>query len=206
MGRKSKSKERRMEILEHYYNVVIKEGYENSSIAKIAADMDVQPSLIMHYFKTKEEMTIALLEIYAEKYLESKIQNISEVSDLSKRLKRLINFSFNNTLEDKSISILMDLIKYLRHNNEDVKKAFNDQFVRFRYFAIKQMQLFYDNGIILNSNVEIIADMFILLHIGYIEYFIHGLNEKADSVLMEKLKKCIIDIMEINYEKYSEEK
>jgi len=54
MGRKSLKETRQQEIIKVFYKVAKKEGYENTSIAKIAKVMDINPSLIMHYFETKE--------------------------------------------------------------------------------------------------------------------------------------------------------
>ncbi|MEZ4851774.1 MAG: TetR/AcrR family transcriptional regulator [Bacteroidia bacterium] len=53
MGRKSKAKIRRQEILSHFYEVIIEEGFEGASIGKIAKRMEVNPSLLIHYFSTK---------------------------------------------------------------------------------------------------------------------------------------------------------
>ena len=60
MGRKSKAAVRKREILEHFYNILKEEGLEKASIAKVAKRMAVNPSLLIHYFKTKEAMTVAL--------------------------------------------------------------------------------------------------------------------------------------------------
>jgi len=52
-----------------FYEVAKKEGYENTSIAKIAKEMDINPSLILHYFATKEDLTYALIDHILESYL-----------------------------------------------------------------------------------------------------------------------------------------
>lgn len=69
MGRKSLKETRRLEIVKVFYKVAKKEGLENTSIAKIAKVMDINPSLIIHYFKTKEKLTYALIDYILEKYL-----------------------------------------------------------------------------------------------------------------------------------------
>ena len=68
MGRKSKAEERKKEILIHFYEVVKEDGFENASIAKIADRMDVNPSLLIHYFKTKEEMIVDLVDFLLNRY------------------------------------------------------------------------------------------------------------------------------------------
>lgn len=69
MGRKSLKEIRQLEIVKVFYKVARKEGLENTSIAKIAKVMDINPSLIIHYFQTKEELTYALVDYILEKYL-----------------------------------------------------------------------------------------------------------------------------------------
>ena len=56
MGRKSLKKERQSEIIEAFYKVAQKEGLENVSLAKVATEMDVNTSLVLHYFKSKDEL------------------------------------------------------------------------------------------------------------------------------------------------------
>jgi AcrR family transcriptional regulator len=69
MGRKSIRETRRLEIIKVFYKVAKKEGLENTSIAKIAAVMGINPSLIIHYFQTKDELTYALIDYTLERYL-----------------------------------------------------------------------------------------------------------------------------------------
>lgn len=69
MGRKSLKETRQQEIIKVFYKVAKKEGYENTSIAKIAKVMDINPSLIIHYFKTKEDLTFALIDHILDRYL-----------------------------------------------------------------------------------------------------------------------------------------
>jgi AcrR family transcriptional regulator len=66
MGRKSLKEIRRKEIISAFYNVSIKEGLENSSISKVAKEMDINPSLVMHYFNTKEDLNFGLINFILE--------------------------------------------------------------------------------------------------------------------------------------------
>lgn len=68
MGRKSLKEVRQKEIIKEFYRVAKKEGLENTSIAKIAKVMDVNPSLIIHYFQTKEDLTYGLIDFILDKY------------------------------------------------------------------------------------------------------------------------------------------
>ena len=85
MGRKSKAKVRRQEILSHFYEVIIDEGFEGASIAKIAKRMDVNPSLLIHYFSTKDAMVLGLIDYIIETYSSHLIPDFSEVEDPQER-------------------------------------------------------------------------------------------------------------------------
>jgi len=69
MGRKSIKDQRQQEIIKTFYKVAKKIGYEHTSIAKVAKEMDVNPSLIIHYFASKEDLKYALIDYILERYL-----------------------------------------------------------------------------------------------------------------------------------------
>jgi hypothetical protein len=51
-----------------FYQIAKKEGLENVSIAKLAKHLDMQPTLILHYFNTKEALTMGLVDYIIAKY------------------------------------------------------------------------------------------------------------------------------------------
>lgn len=103
MGRKSLKDVRQKEIIKVFYKVAKKEGYENTSIAKIAAVMEINPSLIMHYFKTKEDLTYALIDYILERYLLIySIENKEriELKDLQNTIEMLFSKKWNLLFDD----------------------------------------------------------------------------------------------------------
>jgi AcrR family transcriptional regulator len=69
MGRKNLKEPRQKEIIKAFYKLAKKEGLENASIAKTAKLVNVNPSLIMHYFKSKDYLVYGLIEFILDKYL-----------------------------------------------------------------------------------------------------------------------------------------
>ena len=61
MGRPSKRRERRAQILGAFAIVLADHGYAGATIAAIAAEADIAPGLIHHHFKNKQELLDALL-------------------------------------------------------------------------------------------------------------------------------------------------
>ncbi len=96
MGRKSIKETRRLEIVKIFYKVAKKIGLENCSIAKIATVMDINPSLVIHYFKTKEELTLALIEYILEKYsLMFQYAETDTYAEIKNTLHKMINDLFS---------------------------------------------------------------------------------------------------------------
>jgi len=63
------SEERKKEIIEGFYQLSKENGLENTSIAKIGKHLGIPPSLIMHYFPTKEILISNLISYILDQYL-----------------------------------------------------------------------------------------------------------------------------------------
>ena len=70
MGRKSIDNIRKPQILEHFRQVINKEGIHKASVVKIAKNMGVSPNLVLHYFESKEAMVIELFDVIMDQYIE----------------------------------------------------------------------------------------------------------------------------------------
>ncbi len=107
MGRKSIKASRQKEIIEAFYNVAKKEGLENASIAKTAALIDINPSLVIHYFNTREYLMYGLIEYILDKYLLIFKTPPRFQDNPQQRLLHIIDNIFShkwNTLFDDSVS------------------------------------------------------------------------------------------------------
>ena len=103
MGRKSLKETRQQEIIKIFYKVAKKEGYENTSIAKIAKVMDINPSLIIHYFETKEDLTYALIDHILDRYLSIytiKHRDNVRLEDLKRTIEMLFSKKWNLLFDD----------------------------------------------------------------------------------------------------------
>lgn len=85
---------RRQEIMEHFYAVVSAEGFSGVSLAKVAARMDVNPSLLLHYFKSKEQMIIEFVEFIILRYEKVYIEILKEIKDPEKKIELLLDRLF----------------------------------------------------------------------------------------------------------------
>lgn len=107
MGRRSIKASRQKEIIEAFYKLAKKEGLENASIAKTAALININPSLVIHYFKTKEYLVYGLIEYILDKYLLIYKTPAAYNNDPQKKLLKVVDNIFSqkwNALFDDSVS------------------------------------------------------------------------------------------------------
>ncbi|REG92045.1 TetR family transcriptional regulator [Algoriphagus antarcticus] len=63
------SNERKKKIIEGFYELSVQNGLENTSIAKIGKHLGMPPSLVMHYFPTREILISNLILHILDQYL-----------------------------------------------------------------------------------------------------------------------------------------
>lgn len=95
MGLSSISDLRKKEIIQAFYKTAINEGLENTSIAKIAKSLNIQPSLIVHYYKSKDELVTALIDHCLELYLKIFERSYTDHKNPFDILHALINRMFS---------------------------------------------------------------------------------------------------------------
>jgi len=139
MGRKSKADSRRPEILQAAYETLKEESLESASLAKIARRAGIAPSLITHYFNSKEELIFALTDYLMEKYDEFLMKDFTQISSSKERLKAIISTRLN---EFKG-SVVEDRIWYnifsLGLRNESIRVKIKEVYSRDQDELVKQL-------------------------------------------------------------------
>jgi len=102
MGRKSLKEVRRQEIVKAFYKTAKSEGLHNTSIAKIAEVMDINPSLILHYFKDKDDLILALIDHILARYQKIYVTPKREkpIDELKEILSNLFSRKWNSLISD----------------------------------------------------------------------------------------------------------
>ena len=175
--RKNKNAEiRKPEILESYYQVLIEEGFEGASIGKVAKRMHIHPSLIIHYFQTKENMTIELVKALIDRYEAPEYLQFDHITDPKKRFQALMDtlFSFEwSRTVDPGIHFGF---YYLSFRNSLVKEHFGAMIKRFKTRLKTELRGFREVGIVKVNNLDKAADLIITLIEG-LEFHAHFLSE-----------------------------
>ena len=126
MGRKNLIAPRQKEIINAFYKVAKKEGLENATIAKTAALININPSLVIHYFSSKEHLVYGLIEYILDKYL--LIYKTTKHYGNSPKMKLLA--VIDNIFSDKWNKLFDDSVSYscysLTFRNKKIKKQYKD--------------------------------------------------------------------------------
>ncbi len=157
---------RKPEILESYYQVMIQEGLEGTSISKIAKQLDIHPSLIIHYFKNKENMKLELVDLLIEKYKSPDMINFDHIEDDEERfdalMTMLFSFQWSRTV-DPSVHFGF---YYLSLRNEKILERFRVMFKWLRDYLAEQLADFNAKGVIRVQDATKAADYIVTLMEG----------------------------------------
>ncbi|MEM6764291.1 MAG: TetR/AcrR family transcriptional regulator [Bacteroidota bacterium] len=166
MGRKSKADVRKKEILSHFYEVLTQEGFEGASIAKIAKSMDVNPSLLIHYFSTKEDMVIELVESILSTYRTGIFPSLQSIEDPEERFDQLLNYTFgtdwNGVIDD---SVFFDSFALSLRNN-DISRRFKKVYNELREAMLSELKHALSHNVIDIKDPEKALDMLFVMMEG----------------------------------------
>src|SRR5690606_24545212 len=126
MGRKRLKEDRQKEIIKGFYQIAKKEGLENVSIAKLAKHLDMQPTLILHYFNNKVALTMGLIDFIIDKYSQIYTPKVSHKSQPLEALMDIIHNIFSrkwNRLFDDGLYYSCYALIY---RNKKILKKFQD--------------------------------------------------------------------------------
>jgi AcrR family transcriptional regulator len=182
MGRKSKADERKYEILVQFYEVVKDEGFENASIAKIAERMHVNPSLLIHYFKTKEEMVVDLVDFLLVRYEEAYLEKFENIKDPKLRFEMTLNFILGEDwIQMADYHTVFYACYYLASRHERINDRFRQMYKQYREMLESEAKVWFEKGLITNSEPTQVAEYLIMLNEGITFY--EGILQNRESFL-----------------------
>lgn len=136
MGRKSLAKERRAQILDAFYRCITKQGLHKASIREIAREAGVQPSILHHYFKDRDEMIEELVKDTVEKISVQYLAEIDRYKDPRVRFNKAVDFLFGPDMINKEgFGFFYDCWAEARRNRK-VHGSFTKLYHRFRQAII----------------------------------------------------------------------
>lgn len=132
MGRTSIAEERRSQILEAFRRCAMREGLQGASMKKIAAEAGVQPGILHHYFKDRNEMIEELVISTARWHTENFRGFIARARTPKTRFDRAVDFLFGpDLISDDAGSLFYDFWSEGKRN-ERVRMSFAAVYADFR--------------------------------------------------------------------------
>ncbi len=178
MGRASLKETRQKEIILAFYTVAKKIGLENASIAKVADHMDINPSLIVHYFKTREELFSGLIRFILERYSDiykTNGQDYRRAADLRKLIDNLFSRKWDKLFDD---SVFYSCYA-LTYRDKKIRRAFKALHDSLRTLLTDALQKAGQNGVISIRNKEEMTEIiFALIEGAY--YYLGMVDSKKD--------------------------
>lgn len=127
------SADRKREIIEGFYQLSKENGIENTSIAKIGKHLGMPPSLIMHYFPTRDILISnlisfilkRLLQIYTPIIKELRVQNYTDPHTF---VERMFSRDWNLLIDDGVFYSCFSLI----FRNDTIKREYRKLHFKLR--------------------------------------------------------------------------
>lgn len=178
MGRKSLKDIRQKEIVIAFYKVAKKEGLKNASIAKVAENLKVNPSLIIHYFKSRKELLNALVDFTLKRYLD--IYKLDGGINSKEKLVALIDHLFSRNwhrLFDDGVFYSCYALIYRHPSVKDKYKELHDTLIlKFR----ESLKEACENNIIEIENLDETAEVIFSMVDG--AYFSLGMEKEIGEL------------------------
>ncbi|UGU17160.1 TetR family transcriptional regulator C-terminal domain-containing protein [Sinomicrobium kalidii] len=170
MGRKRLTDVRQKEIIKSFYRVAKKIGLENTSIAKVADEMGISNGLVMHYFKTRDDLLMGLNDYILERHLNIITSRENGSIDSWERLESLVENLFSrkwNRYFDDGVFYSCYALIYRKRN-------FNESFRRYlealHEVLLDKLKEARANGVISNDNLEELTEIIFALVDGAYYY------------------------------------
>lgn len=163
MSPRSLAEIRRQEIMEHFYAVVSEEGFDGASLAKVAARMGVNPSLLLHYFGSREQIVTEFVDFIIARYERVYIDILKDVEDPAEKLEVLMDRIFARDWAD----LVGDRAFYecyaLSLSHPDLRQRFITFYQKFRNTLAEELSDLTGRGFLPKLDPGRAADFLIVL-------------------------------------------
>ncbi|MDX1909263.1 MAG: TetR/AcrR family transcriptional regulator [Bacteroidia bacterium] len=163
MGRKSKAGVRRQEILSNFYEVIIEEGLEGATIAKIGKKMGVNPSLILHYYADKASMLEELIRYIVDTYASNIIPEFGDVSDPRERWEDFIDVVYQINWERYINCGVFYSCYVLALRDKKISQQFSDLYARLADRMVQEIEHATQSGVIAVTDARLAAETIVAL-------------------------------------------
>lgn len=143
-------------LLEVAFNEIYENGYKSTTVDKILKKAKMNKGSMYHFFKSKKELTLAVIDMHVSKYIEDKysvlLKNDESIIDNLIELvknKNTYNFTYGCRLNN--------LVQELSSCDEEFKLALEKVYFRFERIIELVLQKAIDKSEISHPNVKDLA-------------------------------------------------
>lgn len=167
MGRKSIAAIRRKEILEQLFQLIYEEGFEAATTVRLSRRMEMPSSLLIHYFKTKEEMIHSLIEWMMEEYEQAFLPRLEAIADPRQRLEQVLSTIFGSEWDDHENGQVFYSCFPLIFHRPRIRDRYQGIYVRFHQHLLHELELAHAAQIIPSQDLQRNAHLLIALVEGF---------------------------------------
>ena len=129
---KEKAEQRKAQIIEATFRCIAEKGYENLTMNAISEYAQLSKGAIAYYFKTKEDILIAVINELDKRLFKAVDDKIGEKTSLEDHLRYRTTGSFEMARENPALFyVLMDFLS-LGINRTEFKKVIQRFFKKYR--------------------------------------------------------------------------
>lgn len=194
MGEHKKTAEKRNEILAHFCTVIAKEGFENASIQKIAAEAGISGSLLVFYFKNKEELVINLVDFLLKQYEVAFFEDIQNTVLIEERFNKIIDTLFGFRWLEVGNPAAFYACYYLSTRNPQIRKRFQAMYERFKFILKQEIDVWVKNGLAKVKNSEETAECLIMLNEG-LSFYQRVFKEENYLARAQSIKRIALQLL-----------
>ncbi len=195
MGRKSVSHIRKPEIIENLYHVVAEEGLTGTTLDKVARRMGVNSGLLVHYFRTKREMMLALVDYIAERYESAYLASLEAIEDAGDRLEFLLDSIWGEGWRDMIDQRVFFACYYLSLSDKVIHEKFRTAYARLQALLAAEIQRAMQDRVLPDGNAAMLADQIIILIEGLLFYRNVRGDELAYDEYAARLRKLTLEML-----------
>lgn len=197
MGRKSLKETRQKEIIKGFYAVAKREGLENTSIGKVANYLGINPSLILHYFSTREQLIYHFVDFILERYANIFLVEGEEIDNKEKVITLV-----NNLFSRKWNRYLNDGVFYSVYaqtfRNKKIRKLYKQLHDNLRLMLSKALESAVKNKVVKIDDITQMTDIIYTLVDGSYYYLSMFDDMDKKEEMLVGYRKYVLNLLKID--------
>ncbi|RMG24317.1 MAG: TetR/AcrR family transcriptional regulator [Bacteroidetes bacterium] len=152
---------RKREILTHLHELIVQEGLEGASMTKVAKRMEVNSSLLFHYFPTKDAALSALINQLLEHYERHFVPMLEGQPDAGARFSKVLEALFSPEWDALTEGRVFYSCYPLIFREAEIKRRFQQLFAQFHAHLVQELERARQHGLIKVEDPALAAHLII---------------------------------------------